>query len=131
VGIEGVVTHIKVNKTILLFLPEGEHHEIGLLYVYYLLKNRGVRVLYIGSNVPIKDIEYICALKSPDFLYSHLTCITGNFNFDKFIRQFQRLLSGFTLIISGRLAQTHIRKIPPSVEFKRSLPEVMDFVAAL
>src|SRR5215213_7205224 len=26
VGIDGIVSHVRVNKTILLFLPEGEHH---------------------------------------------------------------------------------------------------------
>src|SRR5258708_778353 len=44
VGIEGVMTHIRVNKTVLLFLPEGEHHEMGLLVVYYLLKTYGIKV---------------------------------------------------------------------------------------
>ena len=39
VGIEGIMTHIRVNKTVLLFLPEGEYHELGLLYVYYLICN--------------------------------------------------------------------------------------------
>ncbi len=43
VGIEGAFTHFNMNKTVLLFLPEGEHHELGLLYTYYLLKNKGIR----------------------------------------------------------------------------------------
>jgi MerR family transcriptional regulator, light-induced transcriptional regulator len=131
VGIEGVVTHISVNKTILLFLPEGEHHEMGLLYVYYLLKNRGIRALYVGSNVPLKDIEFICSAKTPDLLYTHLTCIAGNFNFDKFIQQVHQRLPRQQLVISGRLAQTHIRKIPASVHFKKSLNEVMEFIGGL
>ncbi|HTQ29499.1 MAG TPA: MerR family transcriptional regulator, partial [Puia sp.] len=92
VGIEGVVTHAAVNKTLLLFLPEGEHHEMGLLYVYYLLKNRGARVLYLGSNIPLKDIEHICAGKKPDFLYTHLTFVAGSFSFDKFIQQVRNRL---------------------------------------
>src|SRR5574343_960172 len=35
VGIESVVSHIHSDKAILLFLPEGEHHELGLLFMYY------------------------------------------------------------------------------------------------
>src|SRR5689334_9690956 len=52
VGIEGAITHISVNKTVILFLPEGEHHELGLLYTYYLMKKRGAQVIYLGADVP-------------------------------------------------------------------------------
>jgi len=45
VGIEGIVTLLKVNKTVLLFLPEGEYHELGMLFMYYLLKSRGVSTI--------------------------------------------------------------------------------------
>jgi len=131
VGIEGVITHINSDKSVLLFLPEGEHHELGLLYVYYLLKNRGIRVLYIGSNVPVKDLEFICQAKKPDYLYTHLTCVTGNFNFERFLQYMQQQLPDYPLCISGRLAQSQIRKIPASISFRKSLPEVLEFVASL
>src|ERR1700759_951662 len=52
VGIEGAVTLRQVHRTILLFLPEGEHHELGLLYVHYLLRSHGARVLYLGADTP-------------------------------------------------------------------------------
>src|SRR5215831_7524169 len=86
-GIESTTSHLVVNKTILLFLPEGEHHELGLLFVCYLLKSRGVKVLYVGANVPAKDVEYVAKLKRPDILYTHLTSVTHNFNFEKFINK--------------------------------------------
>ena len=57
----------------LLLLPEGEHHEIGLLFVYYLLKKNDLPVLYLGCNVPSKDVRHLFRLKSPRYLYLHLT----------------------------------------------------------
>ncbi len=131
VGIESAVTHLTSDQTIILFLPEGEHHELGLLYMYYLLKNRGVKVLYLGADVPVKDIEYLCAIKRPDQLYTHLTCIAGNFNLEKFLQQIHQQIPGITLTISGRLAENQIRKIPSGFHFKKSLAEVMDFVGCL
>jgi len=131
VGIEGVVTHIRSDKSLLLFLPEGEHHEMALLYMYYLLKNRGFRVLYVGANVPLKDLEFICRVKKPDYLYTHLTCIAGNFNFDKFLQQMNQRLPDVPLTISGRLAQTYVKKIPAGVNFRKSLTEVMEFIGEL
>jgi MerR family transcriptional regulator, light-induced transcriptional regulator len=131
VGIEGVFTHIAVNKSVLLFLPEGEHHELGLLYMYYLLKSRGVRTLYLGANVPVKDIEFVSKLKKPDYLYTHLTSVASNFNFEKFLNQVQLRLADFPFVISGQLTQHYKKKVPPKVNFKHSLQEVIEYVGSL
>ncbi len=68
VGIDNASPLVATNKTILLFLPEGEHHELGLLYIYYLLKGKGARVLYLGANVPGKDVVYVAQTKKPQYL---------------------------------------------------------------
>lgn len=128
VGIESVYTHIVMEEVVLLFLPEGEHHELGLLYMYYLLKSRGVKVLYLGANVPMKDIEFVTNLKQPDFLYTHLTTVGTSFNADKFLANCQTRLAGFNVVVSGQIAQSYRKKVPQNVIFKRSLPEVMEFV---
>jgi MerR family transcriptional regulator, light-induced transcriptional regulator len=129
VGIDGIVPALKVNKSVLLFLPEGEYHELGLLFMNYLLKSRGVSTIYLGCNVPIRDIDYIVKLKKPDYLYSHLTTVGHNFNFDKFITNITQRFSAIPTIISGQLTQTYQKKIHPPLNFIKSFPEVMRFVS--
>ncbi|MEO6729718.1 MAG: MerR family transcriptional regulator [Ferruginibacter sp.] len=131
VGIESANTSLKVHKTILLFLPEGEYHELGMLFMYYLLKSRGVSTIYLGANVPLCDVEYVVNLKKPHYLYSHLTAVGHNFNFDKFILTITKKFAGTPIIISGILTQSYERKIPPQINFKKSFSEVMEFVSAL
>lgn len=131
VGIESVSTSLKVNKTILLFLPEGEYHELGMLFMYYLLKSRGISTIYLGANVPLRDVEYVVNLKKPDYLYSHLTSIGHNFNFDKFLLAITKKFAGTPIIISGLLTNTYEKKIPPHINFKKSFSEVMEFVSTL
>jgi DNA-binding transcriptional MerR regulator len=131
VGIESVSTSLKINKTILLFLPEGEYHEIGMLFMYYLLKSRGVATIYLGANVPLHDVEYVVNLKKPNYLYSHLTSVGHNFNFDKFILSITKRFAGTPIIISGLLTQSYERKIPQQINFKKTFSEVMEFVSAL
>ncbi|MGZ3881190.1 MAG: MerR family transcriptional regulator [Flavisolibacter sp.] len=58
-----------VNKhepVFLLFLPEEEHHEMGLLFVYYLLRKKKMPVIYLGSSVPLKDVQFLFEHKAPD-----------------------------------------------------------------
>lgn len=131
VGIEGVSTSLKVDKSILLFLPEGEYHEIGLLFVYYLMKSRGVNVIYLGANVPLNDVEYVVKLKKPDYLFSHLTSVAQKFNFDKFLATIIKKFTGTPMVISGQLTQTYEKKIPPQIKFKKSLSEVTEFISGL
>jgi MerR family transcriptional regulator, light-induced transcriptional regulator len=131
VGIEGVSTSLKVDKTVLLFLPEGEYHEMGLLFMNYILKSRGVSTVYIGANIPLEDLEYVVRYKKPDYLYCHLTTVGQGFNFDRFMSNVTKRFSTIPLIVSGQLTHTWEKKIPPSVNFKKTLHEVMEFVASL
>lgn len=41
----------------LLFLPENEFHEIGLLFSHYLIRQAGNQVIYLGSNVPFDTLK--------------------------------------------------------------------------
>ncbi len=130
-GIDGVKSTIQTNKSVLLFLPEGEHHELGLLFIYYLLKSRGIRVYYIGANAPLKDVEYLTQYKPPTFIYSHLTAVANNFNFERFLFNVGIQLKNFNVIISGLLTQNYKKKVPANVSFKKSLNEVMEYIAAI
>lgn len=131
VGIEGTYSQIQSPQVGLLFLPEGEYHEMGLLYMYYLLKSRGIQVLYLGANVPFKDMEFVADLKKPKFLYTHLTSVAQNFNFDKFLQQFQLRCPSHKLVISGALSQQYKKKVPLNVTLKNSLPEVLEFISVV
>ncbi len=131
VGIDGIKQHPHPKKTALLFLPEGEYHELGLLFTSFLLKSNGVQILYLGANVPMRDMEYIAKLKRPDFLYTHLTSVAHNFNFEKFLSNLHSKLPGYQVFVSGQLTQSYKKKLPSHIELKRSLQEVMEYIASL
>ena len=70
-------------------------------------------------------------LKRPDYLYTHLTTVGQNFNFDRFIQQVSKIFPQTPTIISGQLTTSYEKKIHPPVLFKRTFTEAMDFVATL
>lgn len=43
----------------LLFLPEGEFHEIGLLFAKFLLVQFGYNVIFLGPNVPYGSLAQV------------------------------------------------------------------------
>ena len=70
------------GKRFLLFLPHGEHHELGLLMAHYLLKEKGARVYYLGQNVPTADIPKAIETVNPDFVLTFIVdpALTNNAN---------------------------------------------------
>ena len=130
-GTEDINNRVRINKSVLLFLPEGEYHELGLLFMNYLLKNRGVNTIYLGCSIPANDVEYVVKLKKPDYLYTHLTTVGPKFDFDKFITNVNKKFIDTPMIVSGQLTHTYEKKIHPPVHFKKSYSEVMEFVYGL
>lgn len=50
-------TKIDNNKTYILYLPQNEIHEIGLLYINYELIRHGCHTLYLGESIPIDNLK--------------------------------------------------------------------------
>ena len=48
-----------IKQTWLLFLPENEFHEIGLLFARFLLVKNGFNVIYLGSNLPYESLYQV------------------------------------------------------------------------
>lgn len=128
IGIEKTEPVKNLNKTALLFLPEGEYHEICLLYTHFLLKNKGFNVLYLGSNVPLKDVVFVANIKKPLFIHSHLTAISSTFHLEKYLLQINNKLFDNKVILSGSMVQGYRKKVPSNVEMKNSLADVVGFI---
>ena len=47
------------KQTWLLFLPEKEFHEIGLLFARFILVKNGFNVIYLGSNLPFESLNQV------------------------------------------------------------------------
>jgi DNA-binding transcriptional MerR regulator len=129
IGIENAKPLIQINRSVLLFLPEGEHHELGLLYLHFLLKTKGLNVYYIGANVPIKDLAVVVVYKKPDILYTHITAAGKSFNFEKFLNYYHQAMPQFKLIMGGAQSQTYKKQLPDNVVVKRNLADVLHILA--
>ncbi|HET7117287.1 MAG TPA: MerR family transcriptional regulator [Hanamia sp.] len=55
-AIDGLPPPKPGSESWLLFLPENEFHEIGLLLSHYLIRLSGKKVIYLGSNVPTQSL---------------------------------------------------------------------------
>lgn len=120
------------SKKAILFLPEGEHHELGLLFLSYLLRLNGIRVIYLGANVPMSDVQNVAEVTGPDLAFIHLTSTCRpNFSFDKLIQHLPAHLGQLPTVISGFPTHKYGKELPSSVVFKKNLAEMTEFIAAI
>lgn len=118
----------KTRPALLLFLPEGELHEIGLLFMHYLLRSKSYNILYVGANIPLKDVAAIVNSTRVAAVYAHLTSASERFPLDRFLQQLPLKLPGTPAIISGSLLERYAKSPPAGIQFARSLPEALEAV---
>jgi MerR family transcriptional regulator, light-induced transcriptional regulator len=47
---------VKSDKKFLLYLPDKQYHEIGLLYAHYLIRKSGNQSVYLGTSIPMQCV---------------------------------------------------------------------------
>jgi MerR family transcriptional regulator, light-induced transcriptional regulator len=101
-AIDGLITSEKAGmRKFLFFLPEGELHEIGLLFCCYLVKKRGYRTIYLGQSVPLNDLAELTKKSRIDYL---VTAVVSSFNgpdITGLIQSLTELFSDKTIFLSG------------------------------
>jgi MerR family transcriptional regulator, light-induced transcriptional regulator len=86
----------------ILFLPENEWHEIGLLFYQYLARKSGVKTIYLGQSVPYSDLVGVVGTYNPRWI---ITSIVTTLNQGQSSDYLERLSTDFnaqTILISGR-----------------------------
>ncbi|RPD90740.1 MerR family transcriptional regulator [Aureibaculum marinum] len=77
----------KKDKTFVLFLPIGEIHELGLLFLHYELILRGYHSIYLGANINIEAVEDIKQLFGDIQFISYFTVEPNENNIDEYLEK--------------------------------------------
>jgi DNA-binding transcriptional MerR regulator len=116
---------------VLLFLPEGEVHEISLLYVHYLLRRNGIPVLHLGANSPLREVANVAAFCKPSHLYTHLTSLAGGADSGKYLRRLVEAIPATPLLVSGAALKKKQPANLPHVRYLQDLAEVREAISKL
>jgi DNA-binding transcriptional MerR regulator len=112
----------------LLFLPEGEDHEIGLLISYYLIKKAGYSCIYLGPNLPEIDIVQTVVKSQATKLLTFISHNDAQENRNIFISNLLEIKNIETICIAGNVENNvsiifhnKIKYIDSFVELKSTL----------
>ncbi len=130
-AIDNITVKDDAAKKFLLFLPEDEWHEIGLLFAYYLIKARNNRVIYLGQSLPFQDIVSTVASYQPQVLVSSITSVPAN---QKAVEYAERLVQTFPhceIILSGYQITRQKEAMPTAVKVMGSIQQLIAYLETL
>ena len=102
-------------KKFILFLPQGEPHELGLLYANYLVRARGHQSIYLGQNLPLECLHTAHNSFQPDFIVSVVTTPVKLKDVQAFVK---RVSTGFPkckILLSGMQLFNKSIQLPQNV----------------
>lgn len=118
-------------KLFLLFLPNGEFHEIGLLYSHYLIKKSGFRVVYLSQNVPFEDLIEIAQMKPPDFLFTSFTSFITEVDLKSYIYKLSAAFPDKNIFVSGFQVREYTIEMPKNIKQISSSDELLAALQSL
>ncbi|MFC5045074.1 MerR family transcriptional regulator [Aquimarina hainanensis] len=113
------------SKTFVLYLPEKEIHELGLLYVNYELLAKGYHVIYLGQSVPIESLKDLVKFYDDITFVSYFTVAPVKDDIDQYLQEFLEEIN-CPLWILGQMV-THITpsKIKDNVRLFTSIKDIV------
>lgn len=102
VAIDGqLVRKSEKQKRVLLFLPEGELHEISLLFYSYILRSKGFDVIYFGQSVPFNDVVETLKITPVNALLTIITQPLKKIKLDTYLNSLSQKFKTKKILISG------------------------------
>jgi len=129
VAIDGqYVTERESKGKWLLYLPEGELHELSLMFAAFLLRARKFKVIYLGQNLPKADLYSVREVHEPDYVLTICTAAPKKSEVQEYIDEVAELFSSATLFIGGFqvIGQDIQRK--KNVEFIMKMEDLIEFI---
>ena len=114
------------KRKVLIFSPEGEHHEIPLLFIQYMLKKNGVSYVYAGKNSSIDVLKDFCSLHAITQILCHLVTNLLSTDLDTYLNRISLAFADKEIFFSGPQARK-VHSPPQNLRLLRNADEMLAF----
>ena len=112
-----------------LFLPENEIHELGVLYLNYLILSSGYRTVFLGQSLQTSSLETLYSYNSNFYFVSYLTVEPNKEEIMPFLQGFYNDLladrDSKLLLFGPQQIEIDTDKLPGQIELFRSVESFM------
>lgn len=112
------------GKTFMLFLPEGELHELSILFSSYLIKKHGHKVIYLGQSTPQIDLISVYKIQQPDYLLTIITSSPSGDKMQDYLNMLGKEFRNSEIFMSGLQALDQSLSIPSNLRLLTYAKEI-------
>ncbi|UOY05993.1 MerR family transcriptional regulator [Muricauda sp. SCSIO 64092] len=124
-----IIEPTRKDKVFVLFLPENEIHELGLLFLNYEINLKGYKAIYLGQTMPIENLVDIIKYYENVHFVSYFTVSPTKDEIEKYIENFEKdvnSLGNSKLWILGHQVQHLLNEdLPESIRTFNSIERLM------
>ncbi|MGY8915604.1 MAG: MerR family transcriptional regulator [Flavobacteriales bacterium] len=118
------------DKTFVLFLPENEIHELGLLFVNYEIILRGYKSIYLGQTVPTECLTDLTKYYESLHFVSYFTVEPSKEKIDKYLEEFTTNVNqdgkSKLWILGYQIQNLNKTNLPPSLRTFNSIEQLVE-----
>ena len=130
VAIDGQIPQ-QGGKKFLLFLPEGELHEISILFASYLIKSKGNKVIYLGQSTPNDDLLSVFKLHQPEYLLTVITTSPSSEYVQEYINALADRFASAQILVTGYQVLGQDLRFPENVSQMSYIRDIKDLLEEL
>ncbi len=119
------------ERKFILFLPEKDLHEMGLLYAYYLLKKKKFSVLYIGAGTPVNSVAEVEKFWKARYMLISVIMPMNETQWNEFIRQLTDGFPNHRIILSGSASLRWPVPVSSNIQVISRIDELETFIDEL
>lgn len=119
------------EEVFVLYLPEGEIHEVGLLFINYEIVSKGYRSIYLGQANSLESLKELLGYYNKVHFVSYFTVSPQNDEIEKYLHDFNNTLyrPGCRLSILGYQTQRMPKK--PPFDYVQAYESIAHFASIL
>jgi MerR family transcriptional regulator, light-induced transcriptional regulator len=132
VALDGQIQPYKPNtKSFLLYLPEGEYHELGLLFGSYLIRSRNHNVIYLGQSLPLSHLKDAYDQKKPEYIFTIFTTSPSEYSIQDYIDKISHDFPETGIIITGYQIIGHEIKQGKNVNIISKIEDLIEYLETM
>lgn len=89
------------SKKYVIYTPEGEFHETGILFANYILKARNNKVIYLGQSLPFDELKFVCDIQKPDYIFTAITTTPGQDAIQNYVTKLGKEFPNIKILLTG------------------------------
>jgi DNA-binding transcriptional MerR regulator len=127
VAIDGQLPSLRQGaKKYLLYLPEGEMHEISLLFANYIIRSRQNKVIYLGQSLPFNELVFAHNAHKPDVIFTVITSVPGQNEIQKYVYKLAKEFPESKILLTGYQVVGQDIDCPDNVEIVTQIKHLME-----